>query len=253
MLEVNNLTVSVRDKNIVKGVSFSIKEHDLLMVIGPNGAGKTTLIRGIMGILPHRGTVTLEGRDIKSFSSRQLAQKIGVLAQKHQLQFPHTVYQLVGLGRYAHRKSGIFNRLQAVDHEKIQEAIFFTGLEDLKMRSVLTLSGGELQRAFLAQVLAQDPQILILDEPANYLDIQYQIAIFNIIREWVSKKKRAVFAVVHDLNLAYTYGTRALLMSEGRIYAQGAVKDVLSRDNLKDVYKVDVAKWMQKLLKNWSE
>ena len=128
-----------------------------------------------------------------------------------------------------------------------------TGIQDLVEQSVLTLSGGELQRVFLAQLFAQDPKLLILDEPTNHLDLQYQIVIFDIISEWVKEKGRAVISVVHDLNLVYSYGTRAILMENGRIYSRGNVKDVLTRDNLKSVYKVDVAQWMQSLLKNWSD
>lgn len=138
-----------------------------------------------------------------------------------------------------------------MDKMKIEESMRLTGIYNIKNQSVLTLSGGELQRTFLAQLFAQDPNILILDEPTNNLDLQYQIAIFDIIKEWVKGKNRAVLAAVHDLNTAYSYGNKALLMNEGRIYVTGLVNEVLDRENLKDVYKVDVVDWMQNLLKHW--
>jgi iron complex transport system ATP-binding protein len=116
---------------------------------------------------------------------------------------------------------------------------------------VLTLSGGELQRTFLAQLFAQDPQILILDEPASHLDLQYQIAVFDLLVKWVREKKRAVIASVHDLNTVYSYGTKALLMNRGKVHSEGAVDEVLKRENLKSVYNVDVAEWMKNLLKHW--
>lgn len=251
MLEIKDLSVTILNKKIVREVSFKIEEHDLLMVMGPNGAGKTTLVKAIMQLLPHKGEVLLDGRKIGRFSPRELAQRVGVLTQKHQPQFSHTVYDVVSLGRYAYQK-GLFGGLTGEDEDKIEEALSLTGMEDFRDRSVLTLSGGELQRTFLAQLFAQDPQILILDEPTNHLDLKYQIAIFDIIKHWVNQKNRAVIAVVHDLNVVYSYGTRALLMEDGRVYVQGAVDEVLSRENLKAVYKVDVAEWMQNLLQHWA-
>ncbi|NMA64855.1 MAG: ABC transporter ATP-binding protein [Clostridiaceae bacterium] len=252
MLKAENLEVIIDNKKIVNDVSFEVDEHDIFMVIGPNGAGKTTLIKAMMGIVPHTGQVFLSNTNIRSLKPKILAQKIGVLTQKHQPQFAHTVYEVVSLGRYAYKR-GLFGDLTNEDKDKIQEAISLTGIQDLVGQSVLTLSGGELQRVFLAQLFAQDPQVLILDEPTNHLDLQYQIVIFDIISEWVKEKGRAVISVVHDLNLVYSYGTRALLMDNGKTYSQGNVKDVLSRDNLKNVYKVDVAQWMQSLLKNWAD
>lgn len=251
MLKIENIKVTIGDRTIVDDVSFQLKEHDFLMIIGPNGAGKTTLIKAVMGLLPHGGKVLLEDRDIRTFSPRELARRIGVLTQKHQLQFSHTVYEVVTLGRYAYR-DGIFGGLTSRDRAKIDEAMSLAGVENIRDQSVLTLSGGELQRVFLAQLFAQDPPMLILDEPTNNLDLQYQIATFDLIKEWAGQRGHAVIAVVHDLNIAYSYGTRAILMENGKVYARGAVKDVLDRENLKAVYKVDVAEWMHNLLRNWS-
>jgi iron complex transport system ATP-binding protein len=251
MLTISNVSVSLDNKKIVDNVSFELKENDLATIIGPNGAGKTTLIKAIMGVLPYEGNILLEGKPLSALKPRQLARRIGVLTQKHQPQFEHTVYDVVSMGRYAYVE-GFLGRLGQKDREKIEEALYLTGTENLKHQSVLTLSGGELQRVFLAQLFAQDPQILILDEPTNHLDLKYQIALFDMIKEWSMKKGRAVLAVVHDLNMVYTYASKALLMDGGRTHAQGAVKEVLSRENLKSVYKVDVAEWMQNLLHHWS-
>lgn len=250
MLDVKGLSVTIEEKKIVDNVSFQLKEHDIFMVMGPNGAGKTTLFKAIMGILPHDGKVLLNKTDIKTFKTRELAKKIGVLTQKHQPQFAHRVYDVVSLGRYSY-KTSLFAGLDKNDKKKIEESLNLTGIYDIKDQSVLTLSGGELQRTFLAQLFAQDPQILILDEPTNHLDLQYQIAIFDIIKEWVKEKDRAVLAVVHDLNTAYSYGNRALLMNEGKVHVEGFVDQVLDREHLKAVYKVDVVEWMQNLLKHW--
>lgn len=250
MLKVDRLSVRLNRQDIVRDISFEIGEHEILMVIGPNGAGKTTLIRAIMNNVRHMGAACLDGRDIAQFSSRELARRVGVLTQIHSQQFSFTVYDVVCLGRYAHR-TGMFSGISAEDFKKVDDALKLTGTYDLKDRSVLTLSGGELQRIFLASVFAQDPKLLILDEPTNHLDLQYQIGIFNTLREWVKGEERAVVAVVHDLNIVYTYGTKALLMDHGKTYAYGTVEEVLSRENLKKVYEVDVALWMRNLLKHW--
>ncbi len=250
LLEIKGISVKIEDRQIVDNVSFEVKEHDIFMVMGPNGAGKTTLFKAIMGVMPHGGKVLLDGIDIETFKAKELAKKIGVLTQKHQLQFAHTVYDVVSLGRYSYQ-SGIFSKLTEEDKDKIEEALNLTGIEGIRDQSVLTLSGGELQRAFLAQLFAQDPQILILDEPASHLDLQYQIAVFDLLVKWVREKNRTVIASVHDLNTVYSYGTRALLMNQGRVHVQGPVDQVLERENLKSVYNVDVAEWMKSLLKHW--
>ncbi|MDI9514112.1 MAG: ABC transporter ATP-binding protein [Clostridiaceae bacterium] len=250
MLDIQNMSVHLDHKTIVDGVTFHVDENDFFMLVGPNGAGKSTLIKAIMRIYSYKGRVLLNGRDISTIRPKALASLVGVLAQEHQPRFPHTVYEVVSLGRYAHMR-GLFGMLSQKDRDKIDEALTITGMDHMADQSVLTLSGGELQRAYLAQLLAQDPGLLILDEPANHLDIKYQITLFDIIKKWSKARGKAVLAVVHDLNTAFCYGTRALLMHEGRVYSQGKVSQVLTRDNLKAVYSVDVAQWMTDLMKHW--
>ena len=250
MLNVENLTVKIENKTLLKDISFEMKENDILMVIGPNGAGKTTLIKAIMQNVRHEGKSYLNGKDIAKISSVELARQIGVLSQNNSQYFSFTCREVVSLGRYAYQKS-MFSKPGKFDEQKIHEAFQLTGTEHLKDRSIMTLSGGELQRIFLAAIFAQDPKILILDEPTNHLDIQYQIGIFDTLKEWVKGEGRSVIAVVHDLNIVYSYGSKALLLHNGGAYAYGGVEEVLNRENLKVVYEVDVAEWMQNLLKHW--
>jgi len=250
MLEIKGISVGIKDRIIVDDISFEVGNHDIYMIIGPNGAGKTTLFKAIMGLVPHKGKVLLDGTDIGTFRPGELARKIGMLSQSLQPQFAYSVYDVVSLGRYSYQR-GIFRGLTDKDKEKIEEALVLTGMESIKDQSVLTLSGGELQRAFLAQLFAQDPQVLILDEPVSHLDLQYQIAVFDILSRWVREKRRAVIASVHDLNTVYSYGTRAMLLNRGRIHAKGSVEEVLDKDNLRSVYNVDVAEWMKNLLEHW--
>ena len=135
--------------------------------------------------------------------------------------------------------------------ERVEEALALTGLTHLRHASVLTLSGGELQRTFLAQVFAQNPQILILDEPANHLDLVFQKHIFTLIQQWLRQPGRAVLSVVHDLSLARRYGTHAVLMNAGKCMAQGEIGSVLTPENLERVYDMDVHAWMREMLEQW--
>jgi len=142
---------------------------------------------------------------------------------------------------------------KAEDQQAVEEALELTGMAPLRDQSVLTLSGGELQRTFLAQVFAQNPRLLLLDEPTNHLDLVYQKQVFALISEWVKNPGRAVVSVVHDLSLAKAFGTNALLMHKGKAVAQGAVNEVLSSRNLDPVYGMDVYEWMHGMLSQWKK
>ena len=250
MLKANHITVRYGDHTVVSDLSFDLKEGQWLMLAGPNGAGKSTLIETIAQGVPYAGSITLEGKDIRRYRAAQLARKIGVLSQKNSVGYGYTVEEVVGLGRYAYTSSFLSPRDDAGKNQ-VEKALALTGLTELRHASVLTLSGGELQRTFLAQVFAQDPQILILDEPANHLDLVYQKHIFSLIEQWLKKPGRAVLSVVHDLNLAKRYGTHAVLISQGKCTAQGEINQVLTPENLRAVYDMDVYAWMNDMLQQW--
>ena len=250
MLKAENITVRYGDLTIVDGVSFSLKEGQWLMLAGPNGAGKSTLIHAISPGAPYSGTIELAGKNIRKYKPVQLARKLGVLAQQNNVGYSYTVDEVVSLGRYAHA-GGFFSGRDDKAEERVERALRLTGLDKLRNQSVLTLSGGELQRTFLAQVLAQDPEVLILDEPANHLDLVYQKHIFSLIQEWLKQPGRAVLSVVHDLSLARRYGTHAVLMNRGECAARGDINDVLTPENLRSVYDMDVYAWMNEMLEQW--
>lgn len=252
MLQAENVTVRYGERTVVDNLSFSLKEGQWLMLVGPNGAGKSTLIHAVSQGAAYRGTILLNGRDIHSFRPAQLAQKVGVLSQQHPVGYAYTVEEIVNLGRYAHRRGFLASR-DDDGQEQVEQALRLTGMEPLRRASVLTLSGGELQRAFLAQAFAQNPQILLLDEPANHLDLVYQKHLFSLIDEWRRQPGRAVLSVVHDLSLAKKYGTHALLLHEGQRVAQGPTNDVLTPGNLRRVYGMDVHEWMRGLLAQWQD
>ena len=250
MLTTENVTVRYDRHTVVDNLSLRLEEGQWLMLIGPNGAGKSSLIHAITQGVPYTGRIALEGRDVRTYRPAQLARRIGVLSQQHSVGYAYTVEEVVGLGRYAY-SAGFLSGRDDEGPAKVEQALDITGMNALRHASMLTLSGGEMQRAFLAQVFAQDPSILMLDEPANHLDLVYQKHIFSLIQGWLKKPGRAVLSVVHDLSLARKYGTHAVLMHEGRCVARGAMDDVLTPDNLQRVYGMDVNQWMRELLGQW--
>lgn len=251
MLKGNHVSVRYGDFAAVEDLSFSLEAGQWLMLVGPNGAGKSTLIEAIAGGVPSDGEILWEGRDIRKLKPADRARRIGVLAQRNTVGYAYTVEEVVGLGRYAYRR-GFLTGGDTEGEKRTEQALALTGMTELRRASMLTLSGGETQRTFLAQVFAQNPQVLILDEPANHLDLKYQQQIFSLIREWLKEPGRAVMSVVHDLSLARKYGTHALLMHHGKAVARGTAEDVLTPENLRRVYDMDVYGWMREMLAQWA-
>lgn len=228
MLKVDGLTAVYGRKTVLADIRFALSPGDWLMVVGPNGAGKSTLLRAIAQTIPHAGRVRLLGREVEAMSPRDRARHLGVLAQHSGAYAAFTVAQVAAMGRYAHGQGRLFPKDPQAG-QRIQQALCFAGMEALADRSILTLSGGELQRAFLAQVMAQDPNLLLLDEPGNHLDIPYQSQLFDGIARWLrAAPNRAAISVVHDLSLARAFGSHALLLAAGRQAAFGPVAQALS-------------------------
>ena len=252
MLQGNNVTVRYGDFVAVDALSFHLNEGEWLMLAGPNGAGKSTLIEAIAQGVPYTGSIRWKDRDIRTLKASELAQRIGVLSQKNHVGYAYTVEEVVSLGRYAY-KTGFFSGRDDRGKDEVEKALEITGLTALRHASMLTLSGGEMQRVFLAQVFAQSPQVLILDEPANHLDLNYQLQVFSLIRQWLKEPGRAVLSVVHDLSLARRYGTHAVLLDHGRCISQGRIGEVMTSDNLQRVYGMDVYAWMRDMLSQWQD
>ena len=252
MLEVKNLTVKIGGSNIVDAVSFPVEEKQWLMIVGPNGAGKSTIVNAISQGVPYTGRILYDGADISACKPVDRAKLLGVLMQYHFVGYSFTVEEVVKLGRYSYAP-GLFSRLDEESNAKIVEAMEQTGILSIRNQSVLTLSGGELQRTFLEQLFAQDPRLLILDEPTNHLDLIYQKQVFELVSDWIKHPGRAVISVVHDLSLAKSYGTHALLLDNGKVLASGPVKEVLTREYLQKAYSMDVHLWMKKMLEQWEE
>ena len=252
MLKAEHLSVRYGEKPVLRDLSLHLNEGEWWVVVGPNGAGKSTLAGALGKTVPYTGRITLEGRDIREIPAREYARQVGILSQTHTAVYGFTVEEVVRLGRYA-RAAGFLRKSDTGGAEEIDTALALTGLTDMRRRNMLTLSGGETQRVFLAQVFAQNPRVLILDEPANHLDLKYQQHIFSLIREWLKAPGRAVLSVVHDLSLAGKYGTHAILMDHGESVSQGIIGEVMTPENLRRVYGMDVYAWMREMLSQWKE
>jgi iron complex transport system ATP-binding protein len=235
-LALSDVAAGYGDKPIVHEVSFSVTAGSLLGIIGPNGAGKTTLLRVLSGALPlSAGSLLIHGEDVRSFRRRELAQVVGFVPQTLDVPVAFTVSEFVAMGRTPY-VSG-WSRLSHEDDAAIHRAMEMTDIQGLESRLVDELSAGEKQRAVVAMALAQDPQVLLLDEPTAHLDIQHAWNLMALIVKLNKERGVTVVLSSHDLNLAAEFCSHLLLMKEGRTVAHGTPQDVLEADRLSRVYE----------------
>jgi iron complex transport system ATP-binding protein len=240
LLEARCVSHSYGETRVLEDASLALEPGELLVMLGPNGAGKTTLLRALAGLLePRRGDVSLRGASLRTLTRRQLALALAIVPQELVVPFPYRVHELVAMGRAPHL--GAFGREGPRDRAAIDRALARVGLGPLAQRSYATLSGGEKQRVALARALAQDVDLLLLDEPTAHMDLGHRLHTFEWLRAWIAERRdsRAVLAVTHDLALAAHFGDRIGLLSGGRVLACGAPRDVLTRERIAAVYGVD--------------
>ena len=250
MLEIKEVRCGYDNKEIVKGVSFNVERGNNLCIVGPNGCGKSTLLKSIANLLEYKGNIKLDSKEISKLNRKDLAKSVALMTQASNIYFPYTVYETVALGRYAHLK-GVFSRINKEDDEIILKSITNVGLMDIKDKLISELSGGQLQRVYLARAFAQDPDVILLDEPTNHLDLKCQIEILDYLNKWTKENNKIVVAVLHDLNLVQTFGEKVVMMNDGKIISSGTPKEVLSGEKLKEVYEVDVKGFMIDALEKW--
>lgn len=228
-------TVGYGERVVLRECSFAIASGEIVAVVGPNGAGKSTLLRVLAGLLrPMAGVVALDGRGLETLSRSEVARRIAVVPQIFDTLFPFMVREVVALGRTA--RLGSFGRASADDVAAIDRAIDELELGPLASRRIDRLSGGERQRAVLAMALAQETDVLLLDEPTVHLDPGHQIATLGLIRKLAAKRGLAVCAVLHDLNLASTFASRIVVIADGRVACEGTPFDVLRADLVRTVF-----------------
>ena len=235
-LKVKDVTFSYARVPVLKDVSLEIARKEILGVLGPNGAGKSTLLKCVDRILdPQKGCISLDGQDIKKLSRIELAKKIGYIPQSITHVFSATVFDTVLMGRRPH----LGWRTSEKDTEAVLETLQMLHIEDLAMRDINELSGGQMQKVFIARALTQEPDLLLLDEPTSNLDIRHQLEVMHTIKSIVRKKGISAILAIHDLNLAARYADRILMMNSGTIFSDGDPISVLTRDNIKLVYGVE--------------
>ncbi|MDR0316348.1 MAG: ABC transporter ATP-binding protein [Treponema sp.] len=236
--------------DVIRNISFKANRGESLCVLGPNGCGKSTLLKAIARLIDYRGTVTLEGRDAASFPRRELAKRIALLGQSTQVFFSYSVYETVSMGRYAWSE-GFLKNLSAEDEAIVEKIIKELDIDDIRDRMIDELSGGQLQRVFLAKTLAQTPEVILLDEPTNHLDLKYQIELLEFLKSWVRENNKTLIGVFHDLNLARRFGDTAIMMQNGVIAAAGTIEETLNSETLQTVYGIDIRAFMQESLTQW--
>ncbi len=238
-LDLEAVSFSYRDTPVVREVSLRVKPGEVLGLVGPNGSGKTTLIRLISGVLrDYRGAIRLGGREVSGIGGPELARTVAVVPQETESALPFTAREIVLMGRHPFGGGALFE--SADDRAAAEEALERAGALPLAGRSLCELSAGEKQRVIFARALAQQPGLLLLDEPTSFLDIRYQTELYDRVREVVETEGVSVLTVLHDLNLAAEYCDRVCLLSRGRVHARGPTDEVLTWSNLTTVFETDV-------------
>lgn len=237
-IKIKGLKMSYGQKEILKGVDIHIKKGKLTGVLGPNGCGKSTLLKSILGILKNRdGKIDIGDKELREYDSKELAKKLSFVPQKSNLSSPMNVEEFVLMGRLPHLKSS-WNGYSNDDRTITRNIINDLGLDDFKDRVTFNLSGGEFQRILLARALAQNPEILLLDEPTSSLDLNHAVELMSRVKTMVKKKEITAVAVIHDLNLASMFCDELIIMKDGIAKYRGIPKDILTENILLEIYNL---------------
>ncbi len=237
-LQACALSLGYSQRQVIEGLDLAIPHACITVLVGSNGCGKSTLLRALARLIaPRRGSVLLDGADIHRLPTTAVAKRLSILPQSPLAPDGISVHQLVRLGRYPHQTWR--QQWSRQDEAQVDLALRRTGLHALRDRVVDTLSGGQRQRAWIAMVLAQGADTLLLDEPTTYLDLAHQIDVLDLLAELHAQERKTIVMVLHDLNLASRYADHMVMLREGRIHAQGRPRDVLTVSAVKAVFDLD--------------
>jgi len=234
-ITIKNLTFGYNGSMILDGLNLVVEDSEVLGLVGPNGSGKTTLIKCIDKILKPKGSILIDGKDIDTVSRTELAKRLGYVPQSSSTPLATTVFDTVLMGRRPH----ISWRVSDSDLDKVADILGLLHLENLAMRDFSQLSGGQKQKVLIARALAQEPEVLLLDEPTSSLDMKHQLEVMETIASLVKEKKISAIMALHDLNLASTFADKLAILKDGRIYAAGEPADLLNAANIREVYGVE--------------
>ncbi|WP_088013223.1 ABC transporter ATP-binding protein [Gottfriedia acidiceleris] len=237
-LYTNELTIGYGDRLIVKDLNIKIPDKQITTIIGSNGCGKSTLLKAITRIISHQsGTIILDGENIASENTKLLAKKMAILPQTPESASGLTVGELVSYGRFPYQSG--FGRLTKKDIEVIDWALEVTGTKEYKYKSVDSLSGGQRQRVWIAMALAQETEIIFLDEPTTYLDLAHQLEILELLQKLNQEQERTIVMVLHDLNQAARFADYIIALKDGEIVKAGSCEEVITHEILKKVFSID--------------
>jgi iron complex transport system ATP-binding protein len=232
-MHIKELSFSYGEKEAIEHITLDVNEGEFIGLIGPNGSGKSTVLKNVYrGLTPDSGTITLDGENLLKMPYKKSALKLAVVGQENDVPFDFLVEEIVAMGRTPHKK--LFDIDNANDKQIVHHALEHLGMENMAKQNYLNLSGGEKQRVIIARAIAQECDFFILDEPTNHLDISYQIQIFDFIK----RLKVTVLSAIHDLNMAALYCDRIYVLKEGNIVLQGTPEEVLTPENIFNVYGV---------------
>ncbi|MDO9592404.1 MAG: ABC transporter ATP-binding protein [Erysipelotrichaceae bacterium] len=224
---------------VLNGVDMRIKKGSFTTIVGPNGSGKSTFIKNITRIVRmDRGIIKLNDRDLSTYTQRELSRIVASVPQVSSTEFDFTAHEVVMMGRYPHLRR--FQAESEEDYRIVEEAMLATGVWEMKDASINSLSGGEKQRVIIARALAQQPEILVLDEPIAHLDLHHQIELMRLTRRLTKERGITVLAILHDLNFAIEFSDYVFMMNKGRVYREGSPASVIQAHHIKEVYEVDV-------------
>ena len=237
-IRTENLTFAYKNKPVLDGVSLSIESGEMVGILGPNGSGKTTLLKIFSAVLRGRGEVKVNGRSIETYGKRELSRVFAMVPQESQILFPYTVAEIVLMGRASYHSPLALEGKK--DLEVARASMELTDSLAFSDRYLHELSGGEKQRVIIALALAQEPQVLLLDEPSAFLDLKHQVQVFELMRRLNHEHRLTIFAALHDLNLAALFFPRLVLLCDGKIYRDGSPKEVLTEETIEEIYGIHV-------------
>ncbi|RQW78725.1 MAG: ABC transporter ATP-binding protein [Methanothrix sp.] len=234
-ISIQGLTFSYNSHKILDDLDVAVADSEVLSLVGPNGSGKTTLIKCIDRILKPKGSILLDGKEIESMSRQDVAKLIGYVPQSSSTPLATTVFDTVLMGRRPH----ISWRVSDADLDKVADVLERLHLEDLAMRDFAQLSGGQKQKVLIARALAQEPAVLLLDEPTSNLDMRHQLEVMETISSLVKEKKISAVMAIHDLNLASRFSDKLVMLKNGQVWAAGEPKALLNEANICKVYGIE--------------
>jgi iron complex transport system ATP-binding protein len=237
-IQTRNLSFAYKDRAVLHTLSLSVASGEMLGILGPNGSGKTTLLKILSAVLHGQGDVALNGTNIERYGRRELSRLFAVVQQEARVNFPYTAAEIVLMGRASYHSPWALEGRKDLDVARA--SMDLTDSLSLADRYLHELSGGEKQRVMIARALAQEPEILLLDEPSAFLDLKHQVQVFELLRRLNRERPLTIVAALHDLNLASLFFPRLIMLRDGKIYRDGTPNEVLTEKTIEEVYGVHV-------------